>query len=271
MANNIFSKSQIEKADEILHSPHSKLSGLLSHEIKELAVVWCYYSGKIEGNTYTLVETEALLKDGITSEHAYRDAKELKNLYNTFIRLLEATLKEKNSFPCDKRTVFTIHSMLTEELLPNDNRGTFRLTPVKVSGTAYVPPTDEIENLFEKILKNQDTFNHILEKAVYLHCNIARLQPFLDGNKRTSRMVESLVLMNNDLIPVYSGQDKDILAYRKALINFYEYEDYGLYADYFLDRQLERIQQASKPTVAQKNEPSKNRHGNMHISERETG
>lgn len=50
----------------------AKLSDLRSNEIKDLAVVWCYYSGKIEGNTYTYVETEALLKDGITSERNMR-------------------------------------------------------------------------------------------------------------------------------------------------------------------------------------------------------
>ena len=45
-----------------------------------------YYSGKIEGNTYTYVETEALLKDGITSEKQYENAKMLKNLHNPKIR-----------------------------------------------------------------------------------------------------------------------------------------------------------------------------------------
>ncbi len=64
----IFNEEQQKKASFILESPLSKLSGLYSNEIKDLAVVWCYYSGKIEGNTYTYVETEALLKDGITSE-----------------------------------------------------------------------------------------------------------------------------------------------------------------------------------------------------------
>lgn len=56
------------------------MSDLYSNELKDLAVVWCYYSGKIEGNTYTYAETEALLKDGITSEKKYEDAKMLKNL-----------------------------------------------------------------------------------------------------------------------------------------------------------------------------------------------
>ena len=63
----VFNEEQQKKASLILENPQSKLSGLYPNEIKDLAV-WCYYSGKIEGNTYTFVETEALLKDGVTSE-----------------------------------------------------------------------------------------------------------------------------------------------------------------------------------------------------------
>lgn len=78
----IFNKEQQEKAQFILNHPLARLSDLRSNEIKDLAVVWCYYSGKIEGNTYTYVETEALLKDDITSEKKYEDAKMLK-IYTT--------------------------------------------------------------------------------------------------------------------------------------------------------------------------------------------
>lgn len=74
-----------------MRSPYSKLSGLCFSEVKELAVLWCYYLGKIEGKTYTYVEKEALLKDGVTSEKSYTDAKMLQNLYNTFIGVLETT------------------------------------------------------------------------------------------------------------------------------------------------------------------------------------
>lgn len=53
-------------------------------------------------------------------------------------------------------------------------------------------------------------------------------------------MIESIVLMNADIIPVYSSKDSDILNYRKGLISFYETGDYTQYADYFLNRQMER-------------------------------
>lgn len=68
----IFDNIQSQKAAFILKNKHAKLSKLTSAEIKNLAVVWCYYSGKIEGNTYTYVETEALLKDDVTSPKRLR-------------------------------------------------------------------------------------------------------------------------------------------------------------------------------------------------------
>ena len=60
-------------------------------------------------------------------------------------------------------------------------------------------------------------------------------------------MVESIALMNADIIPVYSSKDADILNYRKGLIAFYETGDYSPYADYFLNKQVERIKEIEGP------------------------
>lgn len=90
--DNIFNGQQLKMAEEIMANPLAKLSSLSSSELRDLAVVWCYYSGKIEGNTYTYVETETLLKDGITPEKRYEDAKMLKNLHITFVGEQECRL-----------------------------------------------------------------------------------------------------------------------------------------------------------------------------------
>jgi len=245
----IFTDNQRIKADFILNNANAKLSSLQNFEIKELAIVWSYYSGKIEGNTYSYVETELLLKDGVTSIKSYDDAKMLKNLYNTFIQVIEQ-IKKGNKIEVDKRMVCTFHSMLADELVQRKEQGTFRARAVHIRGTTYVPPTNmfEIEEQFTKIISQQDNYNHPLERAIFLHCNIARLQPFIDGNKRTSRLIESSVLMNNDIIPVYSVDKNDINSYRKGIISFYEELSYELYADYFLNRQIQRINEVATDT-----------------------
>ena len=241
--NHIFSDKQLEKANFILDNPVARLSDLVSSEIKNLCVVWCYYSGKIEGNTYTYVETEALLKDGITSEKRYEDAKMLKNLYNTFVAEVEYINRMKNTEVIDERTLFRLHFSISSELVSGEESGCLRNRPVRISGTEYVPPKDmrAISQELNRILYEQDQLENPLEKAVFLHCNLARLQPFIDGNKRTARMVESIVMMNADIIPVHSSRDSDILNYRRGLVHFYETGDYSQYADYFLNKQIERI------------------------------
>lgn len=245
----IFNDIQKKKADFIMADKYAKLSSLVSSELKDLAVVWCYYSGKIEGNTYTYVETEALLKDNITSEKRYEDAKMLKNLYNTFVSEMEYINKGHNQEQIDERTLFRVHRSISSELVSSEESGMLRSRAVRITGTEYVPPKEirEIRIALNEILFNQELYSNPLEKAVYLHCNIARLQPFIDGNKRTSRMIESIAMMNADLIPVYSAKDMDILHYRKELVSFYETGNYSGYADYFLNRQIERINELSLP------------------------
>lgn len=245
----IFNDIQKKKADFIMADKYAKLSSLVSSELKDLAVVWCYYSGKIEGNTYTYVETEALLKDNITSEKRYEDAKMLKNLYNTFVSEMEYINKGHNQEQIDERTLFRVHRSISSELVSSEESGMLRSRAVRITGTEYVPPKEirEIRIALNEILFNQELYSNPLEKAIYLHCNIARLQPFIDGNKRTSRMIESIAMMNADLIPVYSAKDMDILHYRKELVSFYETGNYSGYADYFLNRQIERINELSLP------------------------
>jgi Fic family protein len=220
---NIFNDIQKQKAQQILENPLASIASLSSGEIRDLCCVWCYYSGKIEGNTYTYVETEALLKDGITSEKGYEDAKMLKNLYNAFNSELEYIHKNHNHEAIDERTLLRIHSLISDGLVSDEEKGQLRSRPVRI------------------VITEQEQIACPLERAVYLHCNLARLQPFIDGNKRTSRMMESIVMMNAGLIPCYSSKDSDILAYRRGLVHFYETGDYTQYADYFLNRLLQRL------------------------------
>ena len=131
----IFNDIQKKKADFILKNKHAKLSSLISSEIKDLAVVWCYYSGRIEGNTYTYVETESLLKDNITSEKRYEDAKMLKNLYNTFVSEMEYINKGHNQERIDERTLFRLHRSISSELVSSEESGMLRSRAVKITGT----------------------------------------------------------------------------------------------------------------------------------------
>lgn len=241
----IFNPEQQEIADIILENNHlMPLKNLYSSEIKELAIAWSYYSGKIEGNTYTFVETETLLKDGITSPRRYEDAKELKNLYNTFIAEAEYIKKGENLEVIDEKLVFRLHTTLMQDLVSDEEKGVLRTRSVGITGTTFKPINDriEIQQKFSEILYQQEQIKNPLERAIYLHCNMAKLQPFIDGNKRTSRLLESIVLMNANIIPIFSVEEQDFKEYRNALVNFYETGNYSLYINYFLNKKIEYLQ-----------------------------
>ena len=242
MEYKILNNNQIKKCEFILDNPYTKLSDLYSSEKKALRVAWCYYSGKIEGNTYTLVDTEILLIDGISQTKSYEDAKMLKNLSNIFASEMEYILKG-NKEHIDEKTLFRIHKSISNDLVSSEESGIIRERAVRIGGTAYIPPRSSIEigQKLNEILFNQDKYTNPIEKSIFLHCNLARLQPFIDGNKRTARMVESVILMNANIIPIYSTKGSDIVNYKSAIIQFYEKEDYSLYADYILDNQIDRI------------------------------
>lgn len=204
-----------------------------------------YYSGKIEGNIYTYVETEALLKNGITSEKRYEDAKMLKNLHNLFVSEMEYIHKGKNTEIIDERTLLRLHSGLPSDLVSDEEAGQFRTRPVRISGTDYVPLRDVYEIRFKlsEVLYRQTELENPLERTSVSSLQHCTIQPFIDCNKRTARLVESIVMMNTGLISLHSSKDADILNYRKGLINFYENETYSLYTDYFLNRQMARIKE----------------------------
>lgn len=241
---SIFSEGQRTLSAKLHNTNRAKLSSLSRAEIKELACVWSYYSGKIEGCTYTYAETEGLLKDGITPAKTWEEAKMLKNLHNTFMYEMKEIIETGQHPILDERRILSLHSSIASELLSPEEIGHFRNHPVGVTGANYTPPRTliEIQQEIARILYEQYQLSDPLEKAVYLHCNIARTQPFADCNKRTSRLIEAIELMSAGFVPCYSTAPADIISYRNAIIHFYETQDYTLYADYFLSRLSNRVE-----------------------------
>ena len=146
---HIFNEEQQNKAAFICSNPIARLSELYRSEVENLAIIWCYYSGKIEGNSYTYVETETLLKDQITSLKEYEDAEILITLHNTFTTELEY-IKERNSKEIDKSTLFRVYQSISAGLVPDEESEHLRNRPVCVSGIEYTP-TKELHRISENL------------------------------------------------------------------------------------------------------------------------
>ena len=103
-------------------------------------------------------------------------------------------------------SIFSLHSSLIDELIDDCEKGHIRTRPVRISGTNYIPPKNKvaINQSLSSVIYDLEKIKNPLEKAINIHCNLARIQPFIDGNKRTARLLESIVLMQNDIIPIFN-------------------------------------------------------------------
>ena len=162
---HLFNDAQKELSAHIRQTESAKMSSLSRAEIKDLACVWSYYSGKIEGCTYSYAETEGLLKDGITPAKTWEEAKMLKNLHNTFIYEMKEIVEDGAKPVLDERRLLSLHASLASELLSSEEVGRWRNHPVGVTGANYVPPrtTQEIQQEIARIMYEQYQFDDPFE------------------------------------------------------------------------------------------------------------
>ena len=200
---------------------------------EEMMVDFVYTSAKIEGNTYDRLDTDNLLRLGITAGgKRHSDAVMLLNLRRAFEMVMQAAPETA----LDLDYVSDLHKVITRDLLPESEQGLGRRHAVQIGGSGYRPLADPVrrqtEVLFvlEEALKYSDPF----ERSVYLHCNLAYLQYFSDGNKRTSRLMQTAALVKGGALPLFFS-DTLIDKYQRAVIHYYESGDYTPYVDFYLE------------------------------------
>lgn len=178
---------------------------------------------RIEGNTYSLGETEALIKFGITaSGKSLKEAEELKNQEQAIKYILLA--KHKN-FAIDEKLIKKIHSLVGKNVVRRP--GQYRNGPVFIIGSSYKPkPTlAEIQAQMRDLINyiNQDQFKnkHPIEQSILLNFALSYIQAFFDGNKRTARLLQNLILIKNNY-PFITFRMQDVALYRDAIVTAYE-------------------------------------------------
>lgn len=199
---------------------------------EEWMVDFVYTSAKIEGNTYDRIDTDNLLRLGITAgSKRYSDAKMLVNLRDGF----SIAMKADASTRLDEDYLCDLHKVLMAELLPPSQLGLVRTGPVTIGASTYRPLSgplrlkEEIKVLFAENEKYPDPF----ERAIHFHCNLAYLQFFHDGNKRTARLMQTAALAQCGITPLFF-RDTLIDQYQRATVTYYETGSYEPYIDFFM-------------------------------------
>ena len=168
---------------------------LLEQELPELVAD----STNLEGCNYTIPEIQTLLQNITVGGKSLTDNTIAQNQCNAWKKLVLDLKKDQASISLDY--LLQLHAEIAkEEALA---WGEFRSSQVYIAGTEYTPPTfDKIEKLIKQLFESLNNIADINKKATHLFLQIARIQPFFDGNKRTGRMMMNCLLITNGLTAI---------------------------------------------------------------------
>jgi Fic family protein len=187
-------------------------------ELQRFVTEFAWKSSAIEGNTYDVFETEALLTEGILAPgHPKFEAVMIRNHAVAFEHVWQDVGRYRT---LDREQVTDLHRLLVQGL---DVPFGLRDQPVGISGTVYRPPNsaDELDRAFTAVLDRINGLAEPAEKALACLTLVPYVQPFTDGNKRTSRLLANAVLLAHDYPPV-SFFTADETTYKASLVLFYE-------------------------------------------------
>lgn len=218
----LFSPLEAEKIDRVKKSFQKQTEKLnpdiLKKELERFVIELSWKSSKIEGNTYTLLQTEELIKK---RQEAKGKSKEETTMILNHKSAFEVILKNKNQLKkLNLSKINQLHRVLIKDL--NITSG-LRKQAVGITGTVYRPLDNEfqIREAVEKLCQTINKNNDHLEKALIANAMISYIQPYADGNKRTSRMLTNALLLAHDDYPLsYRSVNEE--EFKKALILFYE-------------------------------------------------
>lgn len=201
-------------------------------EMERLGIDLSWKSSQIEGNTYTLLETERLLRESKTAEgKSKEEAVMLLNHKDALSFVLDNPdyLKELTVSHIED-----IHQLLTKDL--SIDKG-LRRHRVGITGTNYHPLDNEfqIREAMRDTCELINSKSNIFEKALLTLLLLSYIQPFSDGNKRTARITSNAILIANDYCPL-SFRSIDSIDYKKAMLIFYEQNNLYAFKQIFMEQ-----------------------------------
>ena len=233
---DIFTPEELERLNVAHQSFLSNMATLSDveyrKEMERLGVDLSWKSSQIEGNTYSLLETERLLKEKLTAEGKTKEeAVMLLNHKDALDFVLDNPdyLKETTV-----RRIEDIHGILTKELGVGSG---IRKRRVGITGTNYRPLDNEFQ-IREALEDSCNLINgkeNIFEKALLALVLLSYIQAFSDGNKRTARITSNAILMAWGYCPL-SFRTVDSIDYKKAMLMFYEQNNIAAFKQIFIEQ-----------------------------------
>lgn len=235
-SHDLFSQEEMRTLVERQREFEERWKGLSpvlrQKEMERLAIDLSWKSSQIEGNTYTLLQTESLFKEG---KRAKGKIKEEAAMLLNHQAALDYVLSHPDYFGELKvENILEIHRFLTKGLgIPNK----IRSGRVGITGTNYKPLSDarQIQKALQDVCDLINFKQNVLEKALITLLLIAYIQPFEDGNKRTARILCNALLLANKYCPI-SFRTVDPDDYWYATLLFFEQNSLPSFKKMFIEQ-----------------------------------
>jgi len=201
-------------------------------DMERLAIDLSWKSSQIEGNTYSLLETERLLKEKLTAAGKTKDEAIMLLNHKDAIDFVVENPDYFISINIAK--IEDLHSILIKELGIDRNIRTRR---VGITGTNYRPLDNEFQ-IREALQQTCDIINNsknVFEKALYALVLLSYIQAFTDGNKRLARITANALLIAYNYCPI-SFRTVNAVDYKKAMLLFYEQNNISAFKQIFINQ-----------------------------------
>ena len=201
--------------------------------LNRLLIDLSWNSSRLEGNTYSLLDTTRLVEAGAEAEgRERRDAQMILNHKDAIEFLVDAA----QDIGFNRHTITNLHALLADNLLADpDAPGRLRHTLVGIEGSVFEPlgVPQLIEECFDRILAIASAIRDPFEQAFFVMVQLPYLQPFDDVNKRVSRLAANIPLIKTNLSPL-SFEDLPVDVYTEAILGVYELRCVELLRDVFI-------------------------------------
>ena len=201
-------------------------------EMERLGIDLSWKSSQIEGNTYSLLETERLLRESKTAEGKTKEEAIMLLNHKEALRFILDNTDYLQVLSLSH--IEDIHTLLTKDL--SVDKG-IRHRRVGITGTNYHPLDNEFQ-ILEAIHDTCELINgkdNVFEKALLTLVLLSYIQAFRDGNKRTARITSNAILIANGYCPL-SFRTVDSVDYKKAMLIFYEQNNLFAFKQIFMQQ-----------------------------------
>jgi Fic family protein len=231
---HLFGRTELDELNKLNNEYRKRVEKMsqasLSKEFERLTIELSWKSSRIEGNTYSLIDTEILIKDKKEARgHKKEEAIMIWDHKTAFDYILD---KRNNFKEISISKIENIQKLLVEDLGVGFG---IRKRPVGIIGTRYLPLDNEyqIREAMESMVKLVNETRDPFSKAVLSAALISYIQPFEDGNKRTARIVADAILLAYNICPL-SYRSIDESEYKKSVILFYEQNNIRFFKELFI-------------------------------------